>query len=133
MLWSIYFAWVSLVSAAAQMLTMIHDSLVQAPDQLTNKWDEASRRPGRRQDGYIWLDWISIPQIVNDDTSSDEVSDNNELGSREISGRLRRRSRGLRLSLRSFRARAAMAGLQSVFAAIRLKVLETRSDSLSQH
>lgn len=52
---------------------------------------------GRCQDAYLWLDWISIPQIVEDS----ETSDGDE--SREISGRLRRRSRGLRMSLRSFR------------------------------
>jgi hypothetical protein len=51
----------------------------------------------RCQDAYLWLDWISIPQIVEDS----ETSDGDE--SREISGRLRRRSRGLRMSLRSFR------------------------------
>ena len=45
----------------------------------------------------MWLDWISIPQIVEDS----ETSEGDE--SREISGRLRRRSRGLRMSLRSFR------------------------------
>jgi len=55
----------------------------------------------RIKDAYLWLDWISIPQIVEDaDDSSDEVT------SREISARFRRRSRGLRISLRSFRYRS---------------------------
>ena len=61
--------------------------------------EPSNRSPvgGRCQDAYLWLDWISIPQIVEDS----ETSDGDE--SREISGRLRRRSRGLRMSLRSFR------------------------------
>ena len=81
------------------MLTIrLHHDLVQ------HEWS-----PVAPQDAYLWLDWISIPQIVED---SDMDGDNGD-ETREISGRLRRRSRGLRMSLRSFRGLDGDGGLLS--------------------
>lgn len=77
------------------------DVMNDAASQLHGEFKKlSSDQQARIKDAYLWLDWISIPQIVEDS----ETSDGDE--SREISGRLRRRSRGLRMSLRSFRYRS---------------------------
>lgn len=77
------------------------DVMNDAASQLHGEFKKlSSDQQARIKDAYLWLDWISIPQIVEDS----ETSEGDE--SREISGRLRRRSRGLRMSLRSFRYRS---------------------------
>eukprot|EP00435_Cladocopium_sp_Y103_P024830 s3914_g6.t1 len=79
------------------------DVMNDAASQLHGEFKKlSSDQQARIKDAYLWLDWISIPQIVEESETSESLGDE----SREISGRLRRRSRGLRMSLRSFRYRS---------------------------